>query len=379
MIKATVTEIYDMNTHIGALGLIGIHTPRTDLLFKHLSGLFMQFKRWKYNGARFSLIPAAQLPADIAGVSLEGGDQTVDPRDVFNPILHKGFTGESLGAFLDKYLDPGSLRGPSLDYTIGESGGIIPDSVDQQTAYYQMLTQGGFKKMAPMGAIRNQKIYPMVYDLATTRQLSASWDGTYGTNKSDPILQSPLDELSYINDVDIDGNNLSPSMRGLSSPNANRSARELATGVVRYGSEGQYIINNSFMVDPVFITPRKRKLGWMDTLQRVLPMTTVNSVIDTEPDSEPYAFSQLPKLYEYLIVTPPSYYSRLYYRLVLQHEVWFSGLRSATGASNAIPSADVEYNNYMEQLPGTTMATSSIDVLGGDVTPVTDGMSNSIV
>ena len=106
VVKATVTEIYDMNTHLGKIGLIGIHTPDTDLLFKHLFGLFTQFKRWKYNGARFSLVPAAQLPQDIAGVSVEGGDQSVDPRDIFNPILHKGFTGESLGSFLDNYLEP---------------------------------------------------------------------------------------------------------------------------------------------------------------------------------------------------------------------------------------------------------------------------------
>lgn len=80
-----------MNTHVGKLGLIGVHTPRYDLLFKHLFGFFVQYKRWKYDGATISLVPAAQLPSDVAGVSLEAGAQTVDPRDLFNPILHKGF------------------------------------------------------------------------------------------------------------------------------------------------------------------------------------------------------------------------------------------------------------------------------------------------
>lgn len=374
MIRATVTEIYDMNTHIGALGLIGIHTPKTDLLFKHLSGLFTQFKRWKYNGARFSLIPAAQLPQDVAGVTVGGGEQAVDPRDVFNPILHKGFTGESLGAFLDKYLDPGSQRGPSLDYTIGESGNIIPDTEDQEKAYYQMLTQGGFKKMAPMGAIRNQKIYPMVYDLATTRQLSASWAGTWGPQNS-PYLNDPWSELDSAEQVDTDQSQLSPSaLRG--APSANSQFGNVQVGSVRFGEGGQFISSTYFERDPTFITPRKMKLGWMDTLQRVLPAASLSEA--PEYGGEPYTFAQLPKLYEYLIITPPSYFSKLYYRLVLQHEVWFSGLRSATGASNALPSKDVEYYNYMEQLP-TEAAAASIDVLNGEVTPVTDGMAGSIV
>lgn len=383
MIRATVTEIYDMNTHIGALGLIAIHTPRSNLLFKHLAGLFMQFKRFKYNGARFSLIPAAQLPQDVAGVNVGAGDQMVDPRDIFNPILHKGFTGESLGAFLDKYLDPNSTRGASLDYTIGSSGGVIPDTVDQEAAYYQMLTQGGFRKMSPMGAIRNQKIYPMVYDLATTRQIAASVSDTYVVESDDSTtsdLGKPGYEVFNLDHSNEDTDSIWPSMRPGSSVDSTKTSRSLYMGTVRYGENGRYMPSGSFGLDPAFITPRKRKLGWMDTLQRVLPVPDDGSIkpLAFSTPGDVYTFTHLPKLNEYLIVTPPSYFNKLYYRLVLQHEVLFSGLRSATGASNAIDSSRVEYNNYMEQLPDAAAA-NSVEVLGGDVTPVTDGMASSIV
>lgn len=386
MINSTVTEIYDMNTHIGKVGLIGIHTPRTDLLFKHLFGLFAQFKKWRYNGARITLIPSAQLPADIAGVAYEGGDQMVDPRDVFNPILHKGFTGESLGAFLDNYMDPDNHRGASLEYNIP---GAVDDDRDgdaikagDETAYYQMLTQGNFKKMMPMGSIRNKWIYPMVYDVASTRQLLGAWNGSYVNRGEGTTVNSPFSEIETSQWIDGDQSRIQSSLR----PGANETdtlTRHMYMGLDRFGRDAEYTSGTEAAISPVFLTPRKRKLGWMDTLQKIFPASaSVNlSNVSFDFESEPYQFAQLPKLYEYLLVTPPSYYSKLYYRLIIHHSVSFAGLRSATGAGTAISSKDVEYNNFMEQLPTeANVATSaSVDVLGGDVTPVTDGMQGSIV
>lgn len=354
-----------MNTHINEMGIIGLHTPRYDLLFKHLMGHFVQFKRWCYEGATFSLVPAAQLPQDVAGVSLGAGEQQVDPRDIFNPILHKGFTGESLGAFLDEYMDPTSLRGDSLDYSFVSEN---PDDGSQpsvETAYYQMLTQGGFRKMMPMDSIRNKSIYPLVYDLATTRQMSASWNNAT-TQGSNHVLQEPINEINELWQSPSDMFRLDPSMEVQSVNNARSQVMMGPDGYMPSGDS-----TNGFYSAPVpFITPRKKRLGWMDTLQKVLPVT--DGTITTTSNSEPFTFAQLPKLMEYVIVTPPSYFTKLYYRLVIKHHVSFAVQRSAQGAGNALSSVFANYWNYMDQLPGGA-SVASVEAVGTDVTKVADG------
>lgn len=378
MINSTVTEIYDMNTHINELGIIGIHTPRFDMLFKHLMGHFIQFKRWKYNGATISLIPAAMLPQDVSGVSIGAGDQSVDPRDVFNPILHKGFTGESLGAFLDQYLTRNSYRGDSLTYAFFNETDTDSEQPNYEQAYYQMLTQGGFKKMMPMGSIRNQRIYPLVYDMATTRQLAASWNGAFnqGTGNTVGLINEPRGEINYTIHNDPGAGALTPSAlvdSDLRFDGENKS-NPIMVGRDYYGGSG----STSFGYEDIpIMTPRKRKLGWMDTLQKVFPAEgTDTSEVSTSVSSEPYTFAQLPKLFEYLLVTPPSYFTKLYYRLIVRHSVSFAGQRSALGAGNALSTLQTNYYNFMEQLPESASVAESVETLGADVTKVIDGMQN---
>lgn len=384
VVNASIMEIYDMNTHIGKLGLIGVHTPRYDLLFKHLFGFFVQYKRWKYNGATISLVPAAQLPSDVAGVSLEAGSQTVDPRDLFNPILHKGFTGESLGSILDEYLTLNSERGDSLTYAWFDQADAERVKPNFENAYYQMLTHGGFQKMMPLSSITGKFVYPMVYDMATTRQLTASWKGAYFKNAEDGLsyVDRPITEINAVVNPAADSTVLSPNAlsdkdHGVTGFGAFETPVVFGKDV--YSETGKDTIGWS---DVPIITPRKRKLGWMDTLNKVLPVDApsgVNGNLAFDGRSEPYTFSGLPKLFEYLFVTPPSYYNKLYYRMVIRHHVSFAGQRSAIGAGSAISSLQTNYYNFMEQLPaggGGTASASSLEALGADVIPVTDGLQS---
>lgn len=85
--SASYQEILDVNTVKGNVTVIGIHTPTGSTPVRRLSGFFTQFRKFKYRGCIVQVVPAATLPADPLQVGFEAGENTIDMRDMLNPIL----------------------------------------------------------------------------------------------------------------------------------------------------------------------------------------------------------------------------------------------------------------------------------------------------
>ena len=113
IVTAKYTELYDMSTEVGENVYYKVHTPTGISHIKKLAGFYKQFKEYKYLGASIALVPITTLPKDLLGVGYEAGDG-VDPRDLINPILHKGYKGEHL---ITDYLSERTLWTENEDAT----------------------------------------------------------------------------------------------------------------------------------------------------------------------------------------------------------------------------------------------------------------------
>nr|UEE94571.1 capsid protein [Porcine smacovirus 2] len=102
---------------------------------------FACYKYYKLGPINIKCVPASTLPVDPTGLSYEAGENTVDPRDMFNPGLVRITNGEQIGELGDMnnyyatLLDPRwfkfqlqqgfSRYARPLVYNIGEIGNEI--------------------------------------------------------------------------------------------------------------------------------------------------------------------------------------------------------------------------------------------------------------
>ena len=195
LVTAKYTELYDMSTEVGENVYYKVHTPTGISHIKKLAGFYKQFKEYKYLGANIALVPITTLPKDLLGVGYEAGDG-VDPRDLINPILHKGYKGEAL---ITNYLSERTLWTENEDATdadnqgdhkvraprMTESGGMsyqkitgdepyashIRDTI--RAMYYTSLTDPEWSKAHPREGFYRE-LFPVVRTLASTGPISGN-------------------------------------------------------------------------------------------------------------------------------------------------------------------------------------------------------------
>lgn len=295
---ASYQEIYDLHTESDRVTVLGIHTPQGNTPRKMFGGFFDQFKKYRYVGASITLVPAARLPVDPLGVSYQAGEPTIDPRDVLNPILWHGCHGNDLGSILNRlYGNPTCENaGDSLDVLeAGEATQL--DWVGRlQRLYYQALTDNTWRKAHPQKGFRKSGLRPLVYSLASTRQIAP---GSLNGTDLDDVLQlgDPFGDFSG----DTEG------------PLTARITRD----------------------SPQLITPRLTSLGWLDT--RNVMIQYDRAVIESpSSDSEEFERQQamviqnevcLPKIFMGVILLPPAYKTEQYFRMIVTHHFAFKGFR----------------------------------------------------
>lgn len=260
---AKYQEIYDINTVSNSVSVIGIHTPVGAKPRQMLSGFFTQFRKYKYKGCSVVATPAQRLGLNLAQISTEAGQSTVNPKDVFNPALVRGCHGDNLNSALNSiykgsFTNEGSSTGmDSFSQTVVPSG-----TLSWEQMYYRMLQDPSFKKFNLSSGIKISKLHPMIYNVASNFQIlpnetSANVGGLSWDTNSDPG--------SFGLDSSIQGR----------VPNGNASLSP---------------------VRPQLMTNRLQSLGWMDTRQ----------VINSVSDSGTPAFTTIPKIFMAVIVLPPA-------------------------------------------------------------------------
>ena len=92
-VKQHIQKFYDISTDPDTMQVITIKTGGKDLIMRTLP-FFSAFKKFKLGKVSVRFVPASTLPVDPTGLSYEAGENTVDPRDQFNPGLVRITNGE---------------------------------------------------------------------------------------------------------------------------------------------------------------------------------------------------------------------------------------------------------------------------------------------
>ena len=73
MVFVKVSETYDLSTKIGKMGIVGIHTPDSDLITRHYGGFIQNMKFAKFVKCDVAMACASMLPADPLQIGMEAG------------------------------------------------------------------------------------------------------------------------------------------------------------------------------------------------------------------------------------------------------------------------------------------------------------------
>lgn len=340
-IKSSISEIYDLSTSVGQGTVLKVHTPTGMNVKRHLAGLFLQYKKFRYVGAKVTLVPASTLPADPLQLGYEEGEPTIDPRDMVNPILWRFYHGEAMltdSIPRDFPVPYGSINTPGRDY-IGTSldeqhydnevdSGTGRDNAD--LIYPMCLMDPSFKKAGVQSGF-STFVKPYVYNLVTNEQVL-----------SNKVFTSDVDTLAFSNnkaDLAIG------SSRYLYDTNEN---------VLDAQNEGASWVPDKSVIPEAHnsgvsvFTNRLTRLGFMDTVTRVWTgrskgngalwpsqfdfgdYPVQNASLDPNAVSAGNFALQtyLPNVPMLYVMMPPAYKTQFYFRLLIKHYFEFAGFRS---------------------------------------------------
>ena len=297
--RASYQEVYDLGTRQGKVSVVGIHTPSNERPRTMLGGFFNQFRKFRYTGCKVTLVPASTLPADPLQVSFEAGENTIDMRDMLNPILFHGTHGESMqGALNTIFKDQAhTYDGPSAN----ADELTFTDDPNLVSTYYDALTDRTWKKYPIQSTAQLPNMRPLVWKAGTDHPIVPTTAKDYG-------------------ELGADGSAI-----------GRQFVPELT--VTEYGQDAAYH-NMHFMSTGV--TP----LGWLPT-RNFYP---VGGPAPQLGDGDPVI---LPKIFMGILLFPPSYLQELYFRMVITHFFEFKEFR---GISMRAP-LDV-YNKWFTSTSG---------------------------
>lgn len=164
-----VRETYDLHTTKNKMTVIGIHTPKPDIIKRNYPGLLMQCKAYRPVSADVRIACASVLPLDPQGVGLAEGD--VAPEDIFNPILYKAMSNKGMSQLEAKinYMCHNPAN-PTVDVD-GSSAAVDVDNLtsglpDEFGVYYALLANmHDWKHANPQSGLQMKSLKPLVYEM----------------------------------------------------------------------------------------------------------------------------------------------------------------------------------------------------------------------
>ena len=343
MVAVRVSETYDLSTKIGKMGLVGIHTPTGDLISRMWPGLILQHKKFKFVKCDVAMACASMLPADPLQIGVEAG--SIAPQDMFNPILYKAVSNESMNQFqawlnivnqtagLTGAFNQGSVVDVNDPTFLGEGG---TNEVDQFSMYYALLADSdGWRKAMPQAGLEMRGLYPLVFQVVS--QFGSGPENSAGdadANISVPSL-TPADDQSPTSNV--------------------MSVSSIQNRTMRGPSMRMPAIDTTYFVG----------LGNADT-----DLAPAGISVSTSLD-------KVPPAYVGMIVLPPARQNQLYYRLKVTWTIEFAGLRSAVDISNWVNLERIGKlaygSDYEAQSASMSAKTGMVDTAGSSITKIMEG------
>ncbi len=332
MVFVRVSETYDLSTKVNKMGIVGIHTPNNDLVSRQWKGLFMNYAKFRYVSCDVALACASILPADPLQVGVEAG--SIAPQDMFNPILYKAVSNDSMNTFVQFLYGQDLVRSEGVSALTKGSVIDVHDTtfksgntdIDQFNMYYGILSNSdGFKKAMPQAGLSMEGLYPLVFE----RLSNVGYTGfANGENGRVPSLNSGGTFNNLVTGY-------AKSLRG----NAKRMPSIPTTYYVGSNAESN--------VD--------------------------GSIAHTMDGSD------IPPAYVGLIILPPAKLNQLYYRLKVTWNIEFTDLRAISDISGwglLSTIGDISYGtDYASQASKMSVTTSMVDTDGADIQKIMEGSS----
>lgn len=388
--NATYKEIYDIHTDTESTSILTLHTPINTMPREMLKGFFDQYRKFKYRGASVSLRPVAKLPADPEQISYDPGEIGIDPRDLMDPVLVRGYSGESLSTFLNTFNVAGSQAKQQQvsvggNYSALRNDGWFGSSVDKasffdqdgardwrstylEKLYYQSLSDPGFQKIKPQSGMR-RFFYPLVYDLVTTTQRLA-----HNIDTTSPLSDNAttVGGLVYGRNVGA-GTTVAPSTIGVNERRETMEDMNASPSQVESDSSsfdwGKSEVDDSFPLSSIqgrssdqtigrwywvrktspVLTSRKKRLGWLDTDSVVVPSGRSEpsfvqgdntysafgippaSVLDPFSGDRVETKTTLPLINMGVMIFPKAHKQEMFWRLEIKHHFDFTKYRPMHG------------------------------------------------
>ncbi|APG55824.1 cap [Macaca mulatta feces associated virus 4] len=376
VVSVRVSETYDLSTQVGKMGIVGIHTPIGTLVERMWSGLVRQYGKFRFKSCDVAMACASMLPADPLQIGVEAG--AIAPQDMFNPILYKAVSNDTMNTFLQyiqgqAIFNTGSTSGNIVNFgsVIGvndsdfKTPGDAPTSIDQFQMYYGLLSDpSGWRKAMPQSGLVMRGLRPLVYNIVSSYGLNeASGAGVTGAPKNDLKSNQLLGNARY-------------TTAGARAP-TNGSDAQLPDVV----SGGQ----NVYQDNPVFgsFKGRSQPMPWINT--KFWPSAVGNSdgsmITETESTNKDATLQsnvgRVPPAYVGLIVLPPAKLNQLYYRIKVTWTIEFSELQSNLAVSNWQGIAKFGALSYATDYASQSKAMNSIagmvDTSDADVEKIMEG------
>lgn len=310
MVFVKVRETYDLHTTKNKMTVIGIHTPKPDIIKKSYPGLLMQCRAYRPVSADVRVACASVLPLDPQGVGLAEGD--VAPEDVFNPILYKAMSNKGMSQ-LEARINGLSIDSPSNFDVAGSSADVEVDSftdqADEFNVYYGLLANThDWKHSNPQSGLSMKGLRPLVYEMVyNVGDNSHQWGGVSGNS-----------QFSY---PAVNGNKTS------SSPRA----------ILGKAKPMPFIPCTSFSLDGM------SKEGGEKVASNYAPagfenVSPFNASID------------IPYLHVVCgcIIVPPSRLHELFYRMVVEWTIEFSSIRPLGEITDWLGLASIGNNTHLQ-------------------------------
>lgn len=333
MVRITVSETYDLSTKVNKMSLIGIHTPRMEIVKRSFGGLLSQARMYRFHHCDVRLACASVLPADPLQVGVEPG--SIAPQDMFNPILYKAVSNQGMNQFELRMHGIGHDPNNS-DRFIGQSIDKTDDvvgSTDDFGVYYTLLSnRKGWKVAHPQRGLSMRNLRPYVYERLFNEGDSPSVLG------NEPIV--------------------------LSDPNGNGTITPVSD--TQLGTTGSRALRG-----------RPRPMPF-------LPVSTIlpsNVTADGSGAYDAVALDQLPDSKDFnsycgLIVMPPARLNKFYYRLVVRWYIDLVGIRPYSeiqGFANQASHVSTFYGTDYTIAQTKDDALGMVDVRDTDIEKIMEG------
>ncbi|ANC51536.1 putative capsid protein [Bovine faeces associated smacovirus 5] len=286
MVTVRISELYDMKTEIGKIGLLGVHTPTGSSIAKRWHGLMINHKFMRIKSCDIRVACAFVLPADPLQVGTDTTDEgLIAPQDIMNPILYRAVTNEGWNTVINRVYSSAGMNYDvnSVLYTT-DAFPSFSEGVND-LVYYGLLGQDEWRKAMPQAGLSMSGLRPLVYPLLSS----------YGNTE----IMEP-----------------SKSTSAISYPPGQISGQD--------GSSSNPGTNQRVPVMRGHAVPMPR-----------LPCTTPGATtVDTVP--EPVFTPQyIPKSYVACIVMPPAKMHSLFFRLAITWYIEFTDLCTALDKETA--------------------------------------------